>query len=322
MLPDIKTADDQARGRSRRVVLPLVLLLATCLSTFWAGAAAWKPIVHLEAFYWIFVQNLPQGAPIAAFRQAWAVTQIDPRQGLVYMGLVMGLLLAHEMGHFFVAMRHRVPASLPYFIPLPIIPFGTLGAVIGMEGHRANRRELFDLGVAGPLAGLIVALPVIWIGIRLLPAVPPPGESFCFHNPLLLKWMIAWLRPNYPTPAVFYLNQFNPFLMAGWVVVLLTGLNTLPVSQLDGGHVAYALLGRWSHLLARVLLAAAVVYIAVTGSYFWVAMLVLVILLGADHPPTADDRCPLGWLRLLLGWTALLIPLLCFPLLGITPVVP
>ena len=86
------------------------------------------------------------------------------------MGVVMGLLLAHEMGHFLMTLRHRIPASLPYFIPLPIIPFGTLGAVIGMEGSRANRREMFDLGIAGPLAGLAVTLPILWLGILRLPA--------------------------------------------------------------------------------------------------------------------------------------------------------
>ena len=165
------------------------------------------------------------------------------RQGLVYMGVVMGLLLAHEMGHFLMALRHRVPASLPYFIPMPLIPFGTLGAVIGMEGSRANRRQMFDLGIAGPLAGLAVTLPILWLGILRLPAAPAAGQSFCFHNPLILQHMIAWLRPDYPTPDVLYLNQFNPFLMAGWVGLLVTGLNMLPVSQLDGGHVAYALLG-------------------------------------------------------------------------------
>ena len=157
---------------------------------------------------------------------------------------VLGILLTHEMGHFLMALRHRIPASLPYFIPLPVIPFGTMGAVIGMEGSKANRREMFDLGVAGPLAGLIIALPVSLIGIRMLPAAPVVGDSLCFHNPLLLQYLIAWLRPDYPTPAVLYLNQFNSFLMAGWMGMLVTGLNMLPISQLDGGHVAYAVLGR------------------------------------------------------------------------------
>lgn len=310
--------------RGRRVAMPVILFLATCLSTFWVGAVAWRPIFHLEALYrgiGVFVENLPQGSPMAALWEALAVADMKWQQGLLYMGAVLGILLTHEMGHFLMAVRHRIPASLPYFIPVPVIPFGTMGAVIGMEGSQANRREMFDLGVAGPLAGLAVALPITWIGILLMPATPAPGDSFCFHNPLLFQYLIAWLRPEYPTPAVLYLNQFNPFLMAGWMGMLVTGLNMLPVSQLDGGHVAYAILGNRAHVLARALLVSAILFILVTERYGWVIMLVVVILLGTDHPPTADDRCRLGRVRTAIGWAALLIPILCFPPLGITPTV-
>jgi len=317
------TEDSPQSEGGRRVALPAMLFLATCVSTFWAGAANWNPTGHLEVLYRVAAANWPQGSPMAAFNQGWAVAQSQMHwsQGLFYMGVVLGLLLTHEMGHFLVALRYRIPASFPYFIPLPIIPFGTLGAVIGMEGSRANRREMFDLGIAGPLAGLAVTLPVLWIGILKLPATPLPGHSLCFHNPLLLQYMIAWIRPDYSEPAVLYLNQFNSFLMAGWVGVLVTGLNMLPVSQLDGGHVSYALLGRrGAHLLARGLLILAIVFIIATESYFWIIMLVLVILLGTDHPPTANDHCPLGFWRRVIGWASLLIPVLCFPPLGITPV--
>ncbi len=309
--------------RGRRVALPVILFLATGISTFWTGAVAWKPIVHLEALHRginVFVENLPQGSPMAALWEALAVAQMDWQSGLLYMGAVLGILLTHEMGHFLMAVRHRIPASLPYFIPVPVIPFGTMGAVIGMEGSRANRREMFDMGVAGPLAGLAVALPITWIGILRMSATPAPGDSFCFHNPLLFQYMIAWLRPEYPTPAVLYLNQFNAFLMAGWVGMLVTGLNMLPISQFDGGHVAYALLGKRSHVLARGLLVAAIVFVLATEKYMWVIMLVVVILLGVDHPPTADDRCQLGRVRKVIGWVALLIAVLCFPPLGITPI--
>jgi membrane-associated protease RseP (regulator of RpoE activity) len=322
MPTDSTTAEDvSVPEEGRRFALPVILFLATCLSTFWLGAEAWNPTGRIALFLGNAKANWPQGSPLAALNEARAIAtnEMDWRQGLVYMGVVMGLLLAHEMGHFLMALRHRIPASLPYFIPLPIIPFGTLGAVIGMEGSRANRRQMFDLGIAGPLAGLAVTLPILWLGIVRLPGTPMGGQSFCFHNPLLLKYMIAWLRPDYPTPGVLYLNQFNSFLMAGWVGMLVTGLNMLPVSQLDGGHVAYALLGERAHLLARTLIVAAILYILATESYFWVVMLVLVILLGADHPPTADDRCRLGWMRWVLGWASLLIPLLCFPPRGITP---
>ena len=311
--PAVTRDEDDLQQRDRRVLLPVILLLATCLSTFWTGAAAWKPIAHVETLYRVFVVNLPQGSPLRALGEALAVTPLDWRQGLLYMALVLGILLTHEMGHFLMAVRHRIPASLPYFIPLPVVPFGTLGAVIGMEGSLANRRQMFDLGVAGPLAGLAVALPIAWIGILWLPAVPPPGDSLCFHNPLIYQWLIAWIRPDYPTPNLLYLNQFNAYLMASWMGMLVTGLNMLPVSQFDGGHVAYALLGRQAHTLARALLIAAILFVLATETYAWVIMLVLVILLGIDHPATANDGQPLGWPRKLIGWAALLIPILCFP---------
>jgi Zn-dependent protease len=321
MSTDQPTLELDLRPPRRRVALPVILFLATCLSTFWTGAVAWKPLIHLDLLYRginVFRDNLPQGSPVAALGQSLAVAQMDWQRGLLYMAAVVGLLLMHEMGHFLMALRHRIPASLPYFIPVPVIPFGTMGAVIGMEGSRANRREMFDMGVAGPLAGLVIALPITWLGIRMMPAVPPPGDSLCFHNPLLFQWLIAWLRPDYPTPAVLYLNQFNPFLMAGWVGLLVTGLNMLPVSQFDGGHVTYALLGEGAHTLARILMITAILYELATDTYFWVPMIVLVILLGIDHPPTADDRCRLGFVRTAIGWASLLIPILCFPPQGIT----
>jgi len=140
-----------------------------------------------------------------------------------------------------------------------------------------------------------------------------------FHNPLLLQYMISWLRPDYADPSGFHLSQFNPYLMAGWVGMLVTGLNMLPISQFDGGHVAYALLGRrQAHLLARGLLIFAILFILYNESYPWVLLLVLVILLGVDHPDTADDRAKLGWLRLIVGWAAIFIPVFCFPPWGIT----
>jgi hypothetical protein len=316
------------RKRIRYVALPLLLFLATCISTFWTGSVDWKPLIHWNDLLHgtkSFWEKLPQGSPLAALQQGFAVAHIDWQAGLLYMGAVMGILLAHEMGHFLVALRYRIPASLPYFIPVPILPFGTMGAVIGMEGSKANRREMFDLGIAGPLAGLAVTLPILWIGILRLPHAPEGDpfwfpDSFCFHNPLLLQFLIAHLRPDYPTPQVFYINQFNPFLMAGWVGMLVTGLNALPIGQLDGGHTAYALLRQQGHVLARGLIILAIVMIVLFELYIWLIMLFLVILLGTDHPPTADDSVDIGWFRWVLGWAALLLPVYCFPLQGVSQV--
>ena len=281
----------------RRIVLPVVLLLATCGSTFWAGTVYWEPIKHMGSFAQMGREILANWQP-----------------GLIYMTAVMAILLTHEMGHFLMALRHRIPASLPFFLPVPFFPFGTMGAVIAMQGSRANRRQMFDLGLAGPLAGLAIAVPIAWIGIQQLDPSPHSGGGFPLHHPLIFTLLIDLLRPDLPSDTVLGMNQFNPLLMAGWVGMLVTGLNMLPISQLDGGHVAYALLGRRrAHLLARGLVIAAITAILIWELYAFVVMLVLVILLGIHHPPTADDHVKLGWPRHAIGWASLAIPILCFP---------
>jgi membrane-associated protease RseP (regulator of RpoE activity) len=292
----------QTPGR-RRVVLPAALFLATCASTFWTGVTDWMPILHMGSLE--HVERM-----IAAH---WS-------QGLIYMAAVLGILLTHEMGHFLAALYHRVPASLPYFIPVPFLPFGTMGAVISMEGHQADRRQMFDLGLAGPLAGLVVAVPVSIVGVMQLGEPSGAEVGIQFHNPLLFRLLIGWLHPGSPAQDALVIEQLNPLLMAGWVGMLVTGLNMLPVSQLDGGHVAYALFGRGAHWLARAFLISAIAFVVVFEQYGWVLMVVLVTLLGTDHPPTANDRVALGWPRRILGWLALPIPVLCFPPLGISEV--
>lgn len=326
---DLAAAVDMARltgdyshpPRRRRVLLPVILFVATCGSTFWTGAVDFNPLAHLDSVQRalvMFQQSWPEESVLTTLSRTGAILLHDWRQGLIYMAAVLGILLTHEMGHFLMALRHRIPASLPYFIPVPVLPFGTMGAVIGMQGSKADRRQMFDLGVAGPLAGLAVALPVIWIGIMQLDATvrPRPG-SVVFHSPLIFRILIDYLRPDLPMSDYLYLHQFNPLLMAGWVGMLVTGLNMLPISQLDGGHVGYALLGRRFNPLARGLLVAAILLIVIWAQYHWVLMLVLVILIGADHPPTANDHVKLGWPRRVIGWAAVTIPIFCFPPKGI-----
>ena len=288
-----------ARPYRRRVFLPTTLFVATCASTFWVGTTDWLQIFHDPAHH------------SSAILDLW-------RQGLVYMIAVMGILLAHEMGHFLVALRNGIPASLPYFIPVPIFPFGTMGAVIGMQGSKADRRQLFDLGLAGPLAGLVVCVGVLWIGVLQLDPSAAGGRGITFHHPLLLQIMIGGLRPELPNSSSLCVGQFNPCLMAGWVGLLVTGLNMFPISQLDGGHVSYALFGKRAHVLARLLLICAILFVIVAQQYNWVLMVVLVTLLGTDHPRTADDAAKLGRARIMIGWSSLAIPVLCFPVLGIS----
>lgn len=232
------------------------------------------------------------------------------RCGLAYMAAVMSILLAHEMGHFLQAVRYGVPASLPIFLPLPITPLGTLGAVIRLRGLQANRRELFDIGLTGPLAGLLFALPMAWIGIRTAEVVPYDADGFSFGSPLVFKLLVGWLRPEV-TSASSLIHHSNPLLMASWVGMLVTGLNMLPIGQLDGGHVTYALLGKQAHWLARLMIFAACIFIIYERQYSWSLMLALVVFFGIHHPPTANDRVALGRWRTVLGWVSLAIPIFC-----------
>lgn len=282
----------------RNVIVPGVLFAATCVSTFLAGMQGFS---FQESMI-----SLALSQPLVflgELAQRW-------QAGLTYMLAVMAILLAHEMGHFLQAVRYRVPASLPFFIPMPFTPLGTMGAVIGMEKSTADRRQLFDIGLSGPLAGLVVAIPVTCWGIlrAQIVEVPPPG-TLSFGDPLIFKLLVPLLRPGATFDTELYLN---PLLMAGWVGMLITGLNMFPISQLDGGHVIYALFGRYSWLMVRAVLVGCIAAIVYWQLYVWTVMFVLVVLIGIDHPRTANDRAPLGWWRWTLGLASLAIPVLCF----------
>jgi membrane-associated protease RseP (regulator of RpoE activity) len=283
------------------VVLPIVLFLATCLSTFWVGAANWRPqAVDLT------VANVT-----TLVKTHWQL-------GLTYMGAVLAILLTHEMGHFLQTVRYRIPASYPLCIPVPFSLIGTMGAVISMDGMRANRKQIFDIGIAGPLAGLAVAAPILWLGVRQLDlsaAVAP--HDIQLYNPVIVRWMIEWMHPQWADRAAWVsVSQLNPFFMAGWVGMLITGLNMMPVSQLDGGHTIYALFGRDAYKIARAFIIVAIIYVVLNldQAVIWTPMLVIVILLGIHHPPTADDSVELDDFRWILGVASMSIPVLCFPL--------
>lgn len=290
--------DDEARPqppvtRKRRVALPLFLFAFTGLSTFWTGSVRAEP--------------LSDGTELAAF---------DPWAGLTYMACVLSILLAHEMGHFLTALYNRVPASLPYFIPMPLMPLGTMGAVIGMQGSQADRRQLFDIGLAGPIAGLFLAVPIAWHGVATaVPYAGPVEPMLQMHDPLLLQWFAAQLHPDQPAGTVY---ESNPFYLAGWLGLFITGLNMLPVSQLDGGHTAYGLFGRNARVLGRGLMFYALMLVGYYGETQWIVMLVLIFILGVDHPPTSNDQAKIGPLRFLIGLAALTLPILCLPKLPIS----
>jgi len=280
----------------RRVRLPVILFLATGLSTFWAGACRFAPD------HYLFFSD-------SSMREVLLVGWAD---GLVYMLAVIAILLSHEMGHFLATIYYRIPASYPIFLPFPLSPIGTLGAVIGMDGKQADRKEIFDIGIAGPLAGLVIAIPVLSIGIQQLDLTTPASGPWALEMPLLIQQLLSFLEPaGFNGEKTIAFGQLNPLFMAGWVGLLITGLNMLPVSQLDGGHVIYTLAGRWGRWISRGFMVSAIAYVVFAENYKLIIMLALVLLLGTDHPPTRDDSVKLGWFRTVLGLACLLIPIYC-----------
>lgn len=283
--PDLETL---LRSRpSPRLRLQTLLYGLTCLTTFAAGAAGWQPLLlGFDEVGPDLVEHWPRGV-------AYAIT-------------AMAVLTAHEAGHFIAAWWHRIPATLPFFIPVPVLLTGTLGAVIGMDGARANRRQLFDIAVAGPLAGLVLAVPLLAAGLAL---GGPADTAAPFAMPPLARWVQSAVRPDLPADSTV---TPNALFMAGWVGLLVTGLNLIPMSQLDGGHVCRAVFGAAGNWVARGVLLTSMAAVIVTGQFNWVVMLVLVTLMGVDHPPIADDGRPLGPLRTALGLAVLAIPILTF----------
>jgi Zn-dependent protease len=299
--------------RRRRRLLPLILFVVTCISTFFAGACAWVPLPYVSL-------AMEQGSLMPLRRVM--VTHWD--DGLLFMLCLIGILLAHEMGHFLATVRYRVPASFPFFLPLPILsPIGTLGAVIAMEGSRADRKQIFDIGIAGPLAGLVVAVPVLWVGVLKLDFTEPQYGLFALDAPLLVTWMLGLLQPAGYTPGQDIVqSHLNPYFMAGWVGLLVTALNMMPISQLDGGHVVYTLLGKRTRWATRGFIVVAVAFMIFINPWFLLVITVLIMLVGIDHPPTRDDRVPLGWFRVALGISSLAIPVLCFAPRVLIPIMP
>ncbi len=233
--------------------------------------------------------------------------------GPAYAAVLMALLLSHEMGHYLQARRHRVPATLPYFIPVPLPPFGTMGAVIRMNQMGADRARLFDIGVTGPLAGLVVAIPATLWGLAHSQAVATEtlqGSTIQLGDSIFFAALSRLVVGALPEGQDLLLH---PVAFAGWAGLFVTALNLLPVGQLDGGHVLYALLGRRSHAVALGV-TAAFALTAIFVNPAWTVMVLVVILTGIRHPPTADDTVRLGRARRWIG-----IGVLIFFVLSFTP---
>ena len=260
----------------------IVLFLLTVITTLLAGA--------------LMNQVDPFSHPLLIFKGAsFAVPLL----------LILGF---HEFGHYIESRRSGIKVSLPYFIPGPTL-FGTFGAVIRSKSPFRTRRDLLDVGAAGPIAGFVISVLVIAIGLSQSQVVEEvPGQGFILGESLIFK-LISWLvLPEVPEGHTVLLS---PAAFAGWAGVLVTMLNLLPIGQLDGGHIMYALLGKNQR---RVALAATFALIPL-GSFLWPGWfiwLVLVLVIKVGHPPTLNDQMPLDFKRKVIGWLAMLIFILSF----------
>ncbi len=229
--------------------------------------------------------------------------------GLPFSAPLMLILLAHEMGHYLTCRYYGISASLPYFIPAPTL-IGTFGAFIRIRSPIHHRAALLDVGIAGPIAGFVLALPTLAIALtqsRYMEA-DPDGSFLMLGEPLIFK-IFAYAMGAVPPPGMeLYLH---PIGMAAWVGLLVTALNLIPVGQLDGGHIAYALFGRHHKRISQ----AFVFALIPLGVFYWPGWFVwifLLAILGTRHPPTLDDSLPLESRHVTLGWIALAMFVLCF----------
>jgi len=261
------------RGASRRWV-NLLLFLATVASVTFGGAL-------MEGY------NPLADPPKALLR------------GLPFAFALLGILVTHELAHFLVSKAHGTKSTLPYFIPMPLSPVGTFGALIRMESPIRDRKALFDVGLSGPLAGLAVSIVALVIGLRMsqVTATPPQGATQILGTGLLVDWITELVLGPVPDNVVVLLH---PVAFAGWFGAFITFINLIPVSQLDGGHVGYAFFGA-AHRFVAVLIFLGMLVLGLFSTW-WLLWAVLVFFLGGlRHPPPLNDITPLDVKRKVLA---------------------
>ena len=271
------------KGRAK--IVPLILFVLTVLTTMTAGA-------------------LYEGAPI--LDDPWQILK-----GLPFSASLIFILGTHELGHYFAALYHRVDVTPPFFIPAPPIPpmIGTFGAVIKMRSPIATKAALVDIGVAGPLTGFFAAIVITVVGLSLSDVMPAPdepalglGSSIIFE--LLSRAVVGPLPEGYE----LYLH---PVAFAGWIGFFVTSLNLLPIGQLDGGHLIYALFGKAHFAISR-LMTVVLVALGLLTWKGWILWAVLVTVIGVWHPPVGDAHLPLNRKRLLISLFTIVVFVLTF----------
>lgn len=284
----------------QKIWLNAILFVATVFSTFFVGLMWAISFKYAD----IVFQESQSSFALDIF--------MDPEiigLGMIYVIVLIGILMGHELGHFFTCRYYKINATLPYFIPAPTL-IGTLGAFIKIKSPITKKQQLFDIGVAGPLVGFVLSVPALIYGLSLSKIIPslPPEESIIFGEPLLLKIVGGVIFKGIPEGFDVFPH---PIAFAGWVGILVTALNLFPIGQLDGGHVFYAFLGAKSRKFAPIFLAVFVFM----GIFFWVGWFVWALLIsfvGLKHPRISDEEIPLSPRRKFIVFVIFLIFIFSF----------
>jgi membrane-associated protease RseP (regulator of RpoE activity) len=260
--------------------LNILLLLLTMLSTLFVGAMM---VTETVADF---------------LHQPWV--------GLPFALSIMAILGAHELGHYFAARQFGVQVTLPYFIPMPLGPFGTLGAFISMKSSPPNRKALLAIAVAGPLSGFLLAVPILLLGLSLSSVTTLfAGDGVVMEGNSLLYALLKLVTFGKLLPSGQEDVFLHPVAFAGWAGLLVTGLNLIPVGQLDGGHIVYALLGKKAgHLIWPVVVCLIGLGISWNGWFLWV---MLILLFGRKHAAPLDDLTTLTGRERIIGWSVMVL---------------
>jgi membrane-associated protease RseP (regulator of RpoE activity) len=271
-----------SQPRKNKYGINILLLFLTLLTTIFAGALqeGVNPFQNPEHLY----------------------------RGIPFSFALMSILLAHELGHYLSAKRHGLNVTLPYFIPAPPI-IGTFGAFIKMRSPVRDRRMLMDVGAAGPLVGVMVAIPLLVLGLRLSEMKLIQGETGMNLGSSLILTLLSRIVIG-PIPEGYDI-VIHPVGFAGWIGLLVTSLNLLPIGQLDGGHVAYALLGEWQNRISKVVYGV-LILLGIFGWQGWLVWAVLLWFMGIRHPMPVDWWVPLDPKRKIIGWITVAIFILTF----------
>ncbi len=295
-------------AQNRRYWLHILLLLITLFTTLVVGARLQSNFLHNQPAF------TDDSVVLPLFHLKWLVRHpADILLGLPFSLTLMGILLAHELGHFIVAKRNGVDATLPFFIPAPTL-IGTFGAVIRIKSPIRSRQALFDIGIAGPIAGFLVAVPVLFWGLALSKPMPPTAvdSSLYLGYPLIFNLVYHAVAPLMPHAVPLGSLYLHPVGVAAWVGMLATALNLLPGGQLDGGHITYAVAPRahrwvtWASILVLIPL----------GIHYWPGWLVWAVILGFTglRHPNVPKWPPLDRNRQALALLAVLMLVLTFAL--------